>query len=118
MSALADILRQNRILECIELYDNKITDKGIETISTYLIGNTTLKSLDLSYNIGITDKSSSHFIEAALKSCLISIKLAETSVSEENQEEINKKLSINVQEREIPVHSPTKSAAKSYQPYI
>ena len=97
---------------------NDITDIGLEVLAKYLIGNTTLKLLDLSYNIGITGKSSSHFIEAALKSCLISIKLAETSVSEESQEEINQKLSINVQEREIPVHSPSKSAAKSYQPYI
>ena len=77
-----------------------------------MIGNTTLKELYLNENKGITDASVPHLIEMVNKSCIIDINIWNASISDEKQQEIKEALSIPIEEREIPIKSNTKSAAK------
>ncbi len=112
MKQLGEYVQDNEHLETLWLNMNKLTDKGIEIISENLIGNTKLKILDLKGNKGITDASVPYFIEIAKTSCITEIRLLVTSISEEMQQEIKELLKIPIEEREIPIKSNTKSAAK------
>ncbi len=112
MKQLGEYVQDNEHLEILWLGNNKVTGKGIEIISEYLIGNTKLKELYLSYNIGITDESVPYLIEIAKKSRVNKMNLERISISEEKQQEIEELLEIPIEEREIPIKSNTKSAAK------
>ena len=68
MKQLGEYVQDNEYLEKLWLGSNKVTDKDIEIISEYLIGNTKLKELELQYNKEITDKSVPYLIEIAKKS--------------------------------------------------
>ena len=62
IESLGNYIKNNEYIEiiCLGNYlqgNNKITDKGIEILSNYLIGNKTFKELMLNKNKGITDKS-------------------------------------------------------------
>ena len=57
MKSLGEFIQNSQIIEDIDIGDNKITDKGIEILLPYLIGNIVIKFFDVSYNIGITNKS-------------------------------------------------------------
>ncbi len=112
MKQLGEYVQDSQYLDILRLGNNKITDKGIEMISEYLIGNTKLKELDLSVNKGITDASVPYLVEIGNKSCITKIGLRDTSISEEKQQQIKELLKIPIEEREIPIKSNTKSAAK------
>ena len=113
MKQLGEYLQGNEHLEQLDIRQNpEITDSGIEILSEHLIGNATLNELDLIGNINITDVSVPHLIEIAKKSCIADIGLWNTSISEENGHEIEEALSVPFDEREIPIKSNTKSAAK------
>ncbi len=107
-----EYVQDNEHIEKLWLDDNMITDKGIEIISEYLIGNTKLKVLDVDGNKGITDASGPYLIEIAKKSCITAIDTGDTSISEEKQQEIKDLLKISIEQRETPIKSNTKSAAK------
>lgn len=109
---LGEIIQNNQNIQSIGIGYNKVTDIGIEVLQSYLIGNTSLESLDISYNVGITDKSVSLLIEAVLKSCLNHILLYGTSISFEMDQKISSHLKVPLEDREIPIESSTKSAAK------
>ncbi len=94
------------------LSSNEATDKGIETIPEDLIGNTKLKVLDLNRNSGITDASVPYLIEIAKKSCITEIGLRDTLISYAKKQEVEELLKIPIDEREVPIKSNTKSAAK------
>jgi len=68
--------------------------------------------LDISYNKGITDKSLQYLIDIAKKTSITTLLIDSSSVSEENQKEIDKLVKIPIDEREIPIKSSSKSAAK------
>ncbi len=112
MKQLGDYVQDNQHFECLNVGWNKVTDKGIEIISEHLIGNTKLNLLDLSFNKRITDKSVPYLIEIAKKSCITQMDISYTSISEEKQQEMIELLKIPIEEREIPIKSNTKSAAK------
>ena len=112
MKQFGEYVQDNEHLERLEIGKIKISDKGIEIISEYLIGNTKLKELDLKYNKGITDVSVPYLIEIAKKSCITQMVVEYTSISEEKQQEIDEAHKIPIDEREIPIKSNTKSAAK------
>ena len=112
MKTLGEFIKYSETFESIGISNNNITDKGIEILSEYLIGYITLYELDFSYNEGITDKSLPYLIDIAKKTSITSMNLFSTSVSKENQEEINKLVKIPIDEREIPIKSSSKSAAK------
>ncbi len=112
MKQLGEFVQDNEHLEKLWLSNDNITDKGIEMISEYLIGNIKLKELNLSYSRGITNASVPYLVEIAKKSCITDIDIGFTSISEEKQKEIKELLKISIEEREIPIKSNTKSAAK------
>ncbi len=112
MKQLGEFVQDNEYLKKLGIGSNKVTDKGIEMLSECLMGNTKLKELDLNNNERITDASVSYLIEIAKKSCMTGIYLDDTSISEERQQEIREACKIPTEEREIPIKSNTKSAAK------
>ncbi len=112
MKQLGEYVQDNQHLKILRLVKNKVTDKGIEIISEYLIGNTKLKELGLYGNMGITDESVPYFREIAKKSCIIRMNISGSSKSRGKQQEIEELLKIPIDEREIPIKSNTKSAAK------
>lgn len=118
MKSLGELLQSDQSIENIYIGDDfdvegSITDKGIEILSEYLIGNTTLKSLCICGNSNITDASVPFFLEVANKTCINHINLWCTGVSETDQSEVETLCSKPIEEREIPIFSTTKSAAKS-----
>ncbi len=112
MKQLGEFVQDNEHLKKLDVSYNKVTDKGIEIISEYLIENTKLKVLDLCFNRGITDVSVPYLIEIAKKSCITQIDIHYTSLSEGKRKEIEEAFKIPIEEREIPIKSNTKSAAK------
>ena len=73
-----------------------------------------MEKLELQSNPGITNTSVPYLTELAKRSYIKEINLIDTSVSEENKEMINALLRIPHEEREIPIQSNTKSAAKCF----
>ncbi len=112
MQQLGEYVQENKYLERLNINGNKITDKGVEILSEYLSGNILLKELGLYYNRGITNASVPYLVDIANKSYITNIYLVDTSITYKNQQEINNALSIPIDEREIPIKSNTKSAAK------
>lgn len=89
--------------------NNGVTDKGVEILSEYLIGNTSLIHLELDGNKGITAASIPLFIEIVKKSCIIGMKV---SINWDNHLQFSEAISTPIEEREIPIKSKAKSAAK------
>lgn len=57
LTSLGEFIKNSKYIEEIHIQDNNLTDKGIEILVPYLHGHMTLKTLFLSINPGITDKS-------------------------------------------------------------
>lgn len=112
MQYLAGYVQNNQYLEDLSLSFNNVSDKSIEILSESLIGNTTLKKLNFHSNRKITTASIPHLLEIANQSGIISLTLSDTSISQEKQEEINELLKIPIDQRQIPLKSKSKSAAK------
>ncbi len=115
MKQLGEYVQDNEHLEILNIRNSKVTDKGIEILSEYLIGNTKLNELYLRENKGITEKSVPYLIEIVKKSCITKIDIQYTSMSFGKQQEIKELLEIPIEEREIPIKSNAKSAAKISQ---
>jgi len=115
MTSLGELLYDNHIIESVLIGGNRITDKGIELLLPFLVGNTTLRQLDISSNKGITQKSIPALFEIAMKSYLETINIEYTSILGENQQqEIKNILLVPIDQREIPLITVgfVKSAAK------
>jgi len=109
MESLVNLLNELSISN-INLRNNLITDNGIEILSEGLIGNISLKILDLQLNKLISDKSIPFLKELIQQSGLSNIDLGRTLISEHNQEEIKELLQIPMDERKIPLKSLSKKA--------
>lgn len=118
MTSIGEIIQNNGSLQklsfgAVEDMDNfQISDKGIEMLSDYLVGNTTLQALDFHGVYTITDGSVPYFVQIAKYSCISCLDIALTTVSDEHQEEIERLIGIPVDQREIQIKSNTKSASK------
>lgn len=112
LRSLGEFVNYNRHLERILLTSTRIRDNGIKILSEHLIGNTALKHIDLSLNNGITDAATPFLVEIGKKSCVTEIPIQDTGISYSKLLEIFKYLRISTQEREIPIQSEVKSAAK------
>lgn len=55
--AVGDYIKDNQYLEILDISRTGITDKSIEVLSDYLVGNNALKELYLNKNEGITGQS-------------------------------------------------------------
>lgn len=112
LKPLGEFVQDNQHLEYVALSSNRITDKGVEILLEYLVGNTMLKELRICGSFEITDMSASYFVDMAKKSCITEIAVWATLISENKKEEMANFLAIPADEREIPIKSRTKSAAK------
>lgn len=113
MASLGEYLQESPFVEELNIAYNHITDKGIEVLAEYIIGNTALNFLDFQGNREITEDSVSFFVDIATKSCITRLGMNFTSILDENKEEIEELLHVPVEQRDIPIHSNTKSAAKA-----
>lgn len=112
MATLGECIQECSSIKSINLSENKISDKGIEVLHHYLIGNTTLNEIHLKWNNDITDASFTYFTEIANRSCITIINIWQLSTMIEKQQELNACLKTPIDERCIPINSKTKSAAK------
>lgn len=93
--------------------DTLLTDKSIQELSQVLIGNVSLRVLDISYNKGITEASVPLLKDIATQSGIKSISLYGLNIPFQKVSEIHDLLKIPRDERQIPIFSNSKSAAKS-----
>ncbi len=68
--SLGEYIQDNQHLQRLHFSMNQITDKWLETLSQYLIGNITLNELSLIGNTKITAKSVPYLIEIGRKTCI------------------------------------------------
>jgi len=85
MASLGELINNNKTIKEIRLSGNyfkngRITDRGIEIFSQYLIGNKNLIYLSLSYNSMITGSSVPIFEEILKNSKLETLELYGTSI--------------------------------------
>lgn len=113
MKDLGELILDSTTLEYLRLDYTKITDKGIEILSSYLIGNTTLKRLGVSGNSEITRESVPYIHQIIKSSCLVELDLSHSSIEYATYEEIFKLLKLPLDQRDVPIKSTSKSAAKS-----
>lgn len=113
MKSLGEYIQDDGHLEKLYLSYNKISDKGIEIFSEHLIGNVTLNTLSFGGNKDITDASAPILINAIKKSHISEIVVSFTSMSIQKIKQVEESTNIPFDQREIPLKSNTKSAAKS-----
>lgn len=112
LKSLGEYIQDNDYLEIVNLCNNQITDKGIQILTGYLIGNVVLKELKLDFIKQITNDSVMNLTEIAKATNVKVIGIFKTSIAEEKIKEIKEMLRIPTHQREIPVKSNSKSAAK------
>jgi len=108
------LIKQNKNICSIDLTGNKITDKGVEMLSEYIIGNTSINKIYLVMNKGITNYSL-EIIKNMVKTSYIScFDVYMTNINNKEIDEIDEILKIPVEEREIPLFTirNVKSASK------
>lgn len=113
MPTLGEFLFNNPNMLSVNVNSNSIGDNGIEILSSYLLGNTTLSGLNFYGNRNITNNSLPFLIDIAEKSCVKHLLISRTLISEENKLHIYKLLDVPIDKRELPIISKTKSAAKT-----
>ncbi len=113
MKPLGECIQCNQHLETLHLVDLTLTDKGIEILSEFLIGNTTLKELGAIGISGITNASVPHLLEIVKKSYITNVVMNTLSLAFDKQNDIREATKIPILKREIPIKSNTKSAAKT-----
>lgn len=120
MEDLGEFIQSDSFLKNISIgnsygQDTIISDKGIEILTPYLIGNTVLKEIGIFGPNDITTKSFPLLNEIALKSCLNNFYIDEPNLSEDEFNNFNQIFNIPLDQREIPIFSLSKSAKKSSQ---
>lgn len=113
MESLGEFIKDNQYLQHLYISQNQFTDKAIETLSGHLAGNTELKYLCIQGNKQVTDVSTPYLVEIAKHSCIDSINIAFTSIGLEYANEIKAAFELPIDQREIPLFSSSKSAAKA-----
>lgn len=109
---LGDYIEECPTLEVLNLKYTMISDRAVKILSGYLTRNSTLKELNLWGNKEITEKSTPHIILVAKRSAITHMNLIGTSISYQVQQEVNRLLNIPFDQREAPIQSDSKSAAK------
>lgn len=117
IASLCELINSNESLQYVisDSYSqaDSLPMKMLETISDKLIGNVSLRYLSLNIKVGEGDKYNEIFHDLATKTGITSINMPPGSVTEEEATEIQRLLQIPLNEREIPISSTMKSAAKS-----
>lgn len=119
MDMLGEFLSSIQILNYLSIGSEynfsfyEITDHGAEIGLRSLIGNINLSDLCIGGHHRITNKSATFFFDLVSKSGIKKFYLEGTSVTEDIKQEIDDLLQVPVEQRDIPVVSSSKSAAKS-----
>jgi len=115
IESLGQLIKSKKSIEELFLRKNKLTDKGIETLSHCIIGDTSLSILDISGNDGVTNNSYEYLKNMVQQSSIRTLNLTYSSLSKENMDSIEKLLKVLIQDREIPLLtiSDVKSASKN-----
>ena len=111
---LGELIKKNENIMDINFSRNgNITNKGIEELSDYIIGNTSIKSIKLYHYLVITD-SLFEVIKHMIVSSYISSIGFYISANDEHMKEIEKLLKNPIEKREIPLMTieDVKSASK------
>ncbi len=96
MKQLGEYIKYNKSIEGISFDNNNISDAGIEILAPYLDGNTTFKTLNLSENEGITDKSIPFLVRMIESSHIEDINIDDTSIAQENIIDVYVSLACNI----------------------
>lgn len=112
MDMLCDFIIEIQSIEHIILSWCEITSTGVDKLSYAIIGNDSVKQIELIGNRNIDAASSKSLFEIAKSSCVTTLKITHTMVAALIETELNNLLSVPVDKREIAVKSSTKSAAK------
>lgn len=112
MESLGNYLRFSDTIEYVDIGQNLISDHGISQLETTLCGNVSIKTLGLSSNKGITEKSIDAFKSIAKRTSIEEVHLFGTKLHPSHIEMIQSAFSLPIESREIPVASTSKSAAK------
>lgn len=84
MQSLGEYIMSNSLISGIDISNNLITDVGVETLSRFLNGNTTLKTIYFQGIKEITDKSNQILIKMIESSSIERIEINETSITQNN----------------------------------
>lgn len=112
MELVGEFIASSHTVEQLNLCWNEINDEGLRLLSWSLIGNTSLKLLNLTGNKAITIESEGSLIELASKTCLIEIHLGDTQIIERDVNYFTGLFYTPIEDRLIPIQSKSKSAAK------
>lgn len=118
MEALGKYLQYDQKLESLYISKTLITDKGMEQFLPLLFGNITLKSLNISSNVGITGESVNLLAQTIKATALINIYLWNCGIAYGSQATLNELLKLRLESRDLPIKSNTKSAAKISPSYL
>ncbi len=112
MKRLGEYINNNEYLKELNVSATQLVDQYLEVFLPYIFGNSTLTKLDLSGNGKITQGSMPYLLEAVKTTNLTTIDLSYTSLFHQDQQDIYTLLKTPLSERDVPIKSNTKSAAK------
>lgn len=107
-----EYIQDDDCLELFYIFNTKVTDNGIQMLPQFLMGNMKLRKLDFSMNSSITDASVPYLIDIVMRSYLNEIGISDTSITDDKRKELKNYFVIPKDQREIPIKSKAKSAAK------
>lgn len=84
MRSLGEYIKFNKSIEKIWLFNNNISDTGIEILAPFFNGNATLRILDLNSNKKITDKSIPFLVKIIETSHVENIEIKNTEITHRN----------------------------------
>lgn len=109
---LCEYIIGSKEIEKLDIGYNKVTDKGVILFSQQLINCTNIKYLDIGRNHRITDLAVPSLVEFIKRSTIVKLLTDGTSISNESSESLRHALRVPIDQREIPISSRSKSAAK------
>lgn len=112
VESLGEFIEKSSSIKNIDLTSTGVTDTGIKILVPYLMANSSLEIVDLSFNRSIRDFSVPLLLEAVKHSHLQEVVIRNTSISAACRVELSDVLLIPVEARTVLIKSNTKSAAK------
>ncbi len=94
MEDIGELLNQNNIIKEFVIGNCNITDDGLNILTPYILRNRSLKTIDISWNKKITERSMPFLNEICLESCVEDIIMIENGLSDSNIVLINVLLSV------------------------
>lgn len=84
MKLLGEYIKPNQYIEDIDIGSTNVSDEGVKTLTPYLDGNVTLKSLSFYGNTKITDKSIPMLIKMIESSNILDLGIDHTLITQRN----------------------------------